>query len=138
MKNEIILALDIGSSSIRCSAYKIVSNDGGKAGTKVEPMSDDSFAVRQMRTVEPNTGKIMLQTEGGTNLLDEIDGIIDECLEKLRNSADEIRVVGLAFATFCMNLIAIDENGKPVGKEATLSYACSTPAVGEECRWLKR
>jgi gluconokinase len=148
---QVILAVDVGSSSIRCTAYRVRTNTaaGSSPGSKsdsqqqqqankVEPVSEDSFAVRKIRTVETNTGKIMLTTEDGTNLLDEIDWIIDECLEKLRNSLEEFHVLGLGFATFCMNLIALDEYGKPVGKEATLSYACATPGVADECRWLKR
>jgi gluconokinase len=144
---QVILAVDVGSSSIRCTAYRVRAATGSsptkpggssQQADKVEPVSEDSYAVRKIRTVEPNTGKIMLTTEDGTNLLDEIDGIIDECLEKLRNSLEEFHVLGLGFATFCMNLIALDEYGNPVGKEATLSYACATPSVAEECRWLKR
>lgn len=139
---QVILAVDVGSSSIRCTAYRMRAGASSKSQSQankvVEPVSEDSFAVRKIRTVEPNTGKIMLTTEDGTNLLDDIDGIIDECLEKLRNSLEEFHVLGLGFATFCMNLIALDEYGKPVGKEATLSYACATPGVADECRWLKR
>jgi gluconokinase len=128
---QVVLALDIGSSSIRCGAYEVTSK------AQATPLQD-CFASRKVRTVEPITGKIELITEHGTSLLDEIDAIIDAALVNLRKHPEPTRVVGVGFATFCMNLIALDETGKPVGKEATLSYACSTPAVAEECRWLKR
>jgi sugar (pentulose or hexulose) kinase len=128
---QVVLALDIGSSSIRCGAYEVT------AKAQVKPLQD-CFASCKVRTVEPITGKIELITEHGTSLLDEIDATIDAALLKLRKFPEPTRVVGVGFATFCMNLIALDETGKPVGKDATLSYACSTAAVAEECRWLKR
>jgi ribulose kinase len=128
---QVVLALDIGSSSIRCGAYKVT----GKP--RVEQLKD-CFSFRTIRTVEPNTGKIMLKTEKGTSLLDEIDSIIDATLQKLRNFPEPTRVVGLGFATFCMNLIALNEWGIPMGNEATLSYACSTPTVTAECQWLRK
>lgn len=128
----IVLALDIGSSSIRCSAYEV-------EGRKVE-LFRDCFAVRHISTVEPNTGKIMLSTAESISdgLLIEVDSIVDECLAKLRRCNQTTRVVGLGFASFCMNLVALNEYGKPIGKEATLSYACATPSVAEECRYLKK
>lgn len=130
VRKKVILTVDIGSSSIRCGAYEITGKDG------VVPFGD-CFSVRKIRTVEPNTGKIMLKTEKGTDLQDEIDGVIDDVLQHLRNSSVDMRVVGLGFATFCMNLIAIDMYGQPVGKDATLSYGCCSPEVADECRWLK-
>lgn len=128
---EIVLTLDIGSSSIRCGAYKVIGD------SKVERL-EGCFASRVLRTVEPNTGKIELRTEHGKSLLDEIDAIVDETLENLRKYPTSARVVGMGFASFCMNLIAVDASGIPVGKEATLSYACSTPTVADVCKRLKR
>lgn len=127
---EIVLTLDIGSSSIRCGAYKVIGD------SKVERL-EGCFASRVLRTVEPNTGKIELRTEHGKSLLDEIDAIVDETLENLRKYPTSARVVGMGFASFCMNLIAVDASGIPVGKEATLSYACSTPTVADVCKRLK-
>lgn len=129
-KKELILTIDIGSSSIRCAAHEVIG--------KNEVVSFvDCHAVRKIRTVEPITGKIMLKTENGTDLHEEIDGVIDDVLNQIRNSSVGIKVVGIGFATFCMNLIALDVNGQPVGKDATLSYACSSPEVANQCESLK-
>lgn len=130
-KKEIILTIDIGSSSIRCAAHEVIG--------KNEVVSFvDCHSVRKIRTVEPITGKIMLKTEKGTDLHEEIDGAIDDVLFQIRNSSVDVQVVGIGFANFCMNLIALDMNGQPVGKDATLSYACSSPEVANECELLKR
>eukprot|EP00546_Thalassionema_frauenfeldii_P012009 CAMPEP_0178915198 /NCGR_PEP_ID=MMETSP0786-20121207/11885_1 /TAXON_ID=186022 /ORGANISM="Thalassionema frauenfeldii, Strain CCMP 1798" /LENGTH=516 /DNA_ID=CAMNT_0020588265 /DNA_START=397 /DNA_END=1947 /DNA_ORIENTATION=+ len=79
----------------------------------------------------------MLKTERGTDLHEEIDGAIDDVLFQIRNSSMDVKIVGIGFANFCMNLIALDMNGQPVGKDATLSYACSSPEVANECELLK-
>ena len=139
---QVILALDIGSSSARCSAYRILDNSTSSSSTTVEALEGCS-SQRKIRSVQPNTGKIILNgTNGGEsyNLLDEIDASIDSTLEALRElCADEqFQVVAVGFSTFVMNLIGVDENGIPVGEEATLSYACNSPQVAEECRNLKR
>ena len=61
--DQIILALDVGSSSVRCSAYKLLTaahqddDDDGQQGT-VESILG-CFAKRDLRSVQPNTGKIL-------------------------------------------------------------------------------
>lgn len=136
---QVILALDIGSSSARCSAYRIVDDS---TSTTIKALDGCTFQ-RKIRSVQPNTGKILLNgtNEGESyNLLDEIDASIDATLEALReHCADEpFQVVAVGFSTFVMNLIGVDKNGNPVGEEATISYACNSPQVAEECRNLKR
>lgn len=139
---NVILALDVGSSSARCSAYQLVK-DAETDMMTLEAL-DECHAQRKLRSVEPNTGNVILngQTEEGEsyNLLDEIDACIDTTLQALRECHDEesFQVVGLGFSTFVMNLIGVDDQGNPVGEKATISYACNSPAVAEECRNLKR
>jgi len=137
------LALDVGSSSARCSAYRIVDSDDAPATTVQE--IDGCYAQRKIRSVRPNTGKIILTGETDDkgevyNLLDEIDGCIDTTLQALceRHANETFQVVGLGFSTFVMNLVGVDCNGNPVGEEATVSYACNSPQVAEECRNLRR
>jgi len=120
---EAILALDIGSSSIRCTAYDI-SHDALKKISS--PISSSSLTIR---CVEPNTGKIQLGN-GGDCLLQKIDQTVVAVLEDLPDNA---RVVAVGFSTFVMNLIAVDQKGLPLGDEFTLSYACNSPNVVEEC-----
>jgi ribulose kinase len=138
---EVILALDVGSSSARCSAYQILPNHDATAVT-VQAL-DGCSAQRKIRSVQPNTGKIILngQTEQGEaySLLDEIDSCIDTTLQALRQHHHaHVNVVGLGFSTFVMNLVGVDSDGNAVGEEATMSYACNSPEVAQECRNLKR
>jgi len=131
--SSIILALDIGSSSIRCSAYLLSDVEA----TQTSPI-ENCRKVRRFQTVDPVTGKINMTLSEESNLLDEIDSLIDECLETLRISMHPFRIVGLGFSSFVMNLVAVDESGKVVGGAATLSYACHSHEVASACRTLKR
>lgn len=125
---QVILALDIGSSSVRCSAYRIVDKD------TTTPLEQ---CCRKIRCVQPNTGKIQVVTEEGGSLLDEIDACIETMLHDLRQYWD-FQVVGLGFSTFVMNLVGVDTSGNVVGQEATLSYACNSSDVVRECRTLRK
>jgi sugar (pentulose or hexulose) kinase len=130
---QVVLTIDVGSSSIKCGVYEIIED------TNVQQL-DNCFLSLSIRTVEPNTGKIELisTNEEGNSLFDDIDGLIDAMLDRLRTYPKELNVRGIGFSTFCMNLLALDQLGNPLGKDATISYACSTEAVRNECAILKR
>lgn len=144
---QVILAVDVGSSSVRCSAYRVVDDDSSTASVQA---LDGCSAQSKLRSVEPNSGKIILmgthdssKQEGESrdySLLEEIDACIDTTLIALRERYPpaSLQVIGLGFSTFVMNLVAMDKNGVIVGSEATLSYACNTPQVANECRSLRR
>lgn len=119
MVENIAIAIDIGSSSVRCSAYQ-----------------NSSIIVSSSRTsssTESKSGKINLE------VLDWVEECVDETLQKLQQGRmDGVKVVAVGFASFAMNLVGIDIDGNIVGPEATTSYACSSDAVAEEVDSLKR
>jgi gluconokinase len=132
---QIIITIDVGSSSARSSAYALHSD-----GTLSSPSMAN--ASRPQRSVQPNTGKIVLKgVEGSPSLMDLVDQCIDETLQKLRELLDrdqQWEVVGIGFSTFVMNLVGVSADGEVVGEEASISYACNSAAVGEEVQALKR
>jgi len=131
---DAILALDIGSSSVRCTAYQhLTSTDDSSKKNKISATPISSFSL-PTRSVEPNTGKIHLGN-GEDSLLSKIDQSVTAVLKEL---PDTIRVIAVGFSTFVMNLIAVDENGLPIGDEFTLSYACNAPDVVDECETIRR
>jgi ribulose kinase len=140
---KVLVALDIGSSSLRCSAYELLE-DGEHKGV-VEILEGCSVQTK-FRSIRPTTGRIALNQQAAgdddssASLLDEIDKCVDECLKILRDKHQEngFTIVGFGFSTFVMNLIGVDETGRPVDEEATLSYACNAPLVAQECRNMKR
>ena len=135
-KMNVILALDIGSSSVRCTACRIED----EATVTAIPNCSTS---KPMTWIQPTTGKILLQkgdNDGnGNTLLDDVDGCVDYTLQALRHQQQEIpfQIVGVGISSFVMNLIGIDQRGDLVGDEATISYACHSPAVIQECSFLR-
>ena len=131
---QIIITIDVGSSSVRSSAYALHSG-----GTLSPSMAS---ASRPQRSVQPNTGKIFLKGVGDSpSLMDLVDQCIDETLRKLRELFDrdqQWEVSGIGFSTFVMNLVGVSVDGEVVGEEASISYACNSAAVGEEVQALKR
>jgi sugar (pentulose or hexulose) kinase len=122
-EQSIIVAIDVGSSSVRCSAYH--DNDN-------KELSVIDSTSKEMRTVHPNTGKIQL------SVVETVDQCIDELLQKLDHDQDRYTVSAVGFSTFVMNLVGVDASGELIGEEATVSYACNTPSVAKEVEKIKR
>lgn len=125
---EVILALDIGSSSVRCTAYS-------KNGTSVMSLPGNSCNI-SFRSVKPNSGKISLLFGKGT-LMDAVDESVSSVLRKLRGLKQSFQVVGVGFSSFVMNLIAVDAQGKFFDEEASITYACNSPEVVNECKQIR-
>lgn len=142
MSNEseakLVIALDVGSSSIRCTPYHITT-------TSVSALHGCSVA-KQRASVHPNTGKIaLLNPENGNlvedqTLFEDIDACIDDTLHLLRPHYNQntFQIAAVGISSFVMNLIGIDQFGLIVGEECTLSYACNSIDVVEEISRLKR
>lgn len=145
---KIIVAIDIGSSSVRCSAYELfdAQQDLNAKEAPVKAIGN-CRASRPVRLVQPNTGKIELlghtnheHTSDRVSLMEQLDECMDELLKKIRNTVFEggFQIVAVGFSSFVMNLIGVDSDGKIVGDEASISYACNSPDVTEQCRRLRR
>jgi gluconokinase len=130
----IVITIDVGSSSVRSSAYAL--NAGGTLSPSM------ASASRPKRSVQPNTGKIVLKGVGDSpSLMDLVDQCVDETLQKLRElfgRDQQWEVLGIGFSTFVMNLVGVSADGAVVGEEASISYACNSAAVAEEVQALKR
>eukprot|EP00584_Thalassiosira_punctigera_P000836 CAMPEP_0172536578 /NCGR_PEP_ID=MMETSP1067-20121228/8318_1 /TAXON_ID=265564 ORGANISM="Thalassiosira punctigera, Strain Tpunct2005C2" /NCGR_SAMPLE_ID=MMETSP1067 /ASSEMBLY_ACC=CAM_ASM_000444 /LENGTH=619 /DNA_ID=CAMNT_0013321683 /DNA_START=41 /DNA_END=1900 /DNA_ORIENTATION=- len=151
-----ILAIDVGSSSIRCTAYEYQGArclDGRVADCELDystaQLSSSQPRVTAMEginhkismpTIVPNKGHIRIQ-----EVLSAIDECIDEVLSLLRQEEREeeklgessYQVVAIGFSTFVTSLVAVDICGDPVGESATLSYACNREDVVKECQILR-
>ena len=140
---SVILAIDAGSSSIRCIGYEYLNNSQ-EVSEQQPPSSPQPQLVRAiegiaytipMQSVIPNTGHIRIH-----KVLTAIDECIDEVLLLLRHNmpGSSYEVVAIGFSTFVMNLVGVDVYGEPVGESATLSYACNREDVVKECQELIR
>ncbi len=153
-----LLAIDAGSSSIRCTAYECVNfRGGGGVNTStdrhlsskstssstapiVKPVDGVSHAI-SLEAIVPNTGHIRIN-----EVLTAVDNCIDETLNLLRQrmlpcddmtDSSPYHIVAIGFSTFVMNFVALDIHGDPVGDVATCSYACNRDDVVNECQRLR-
>ena len=164
----VVLAIDVGSSSVRCTAYDCLATTHRRGHETVATVPiPGCFASIQRPGVEPLSGAVRT-----IDLMDAIDGSVDGVLTKLGKHFEGrkrgFRVEAVGFSTFVMNLVAVDANGKLVtfgdgddddddqkgdsnsnedaeavhhGTPSTtvsISYACNATRVNEECRRLRR
>jgi len=125
-KGKVILSIDIGSSSVRCSAYSFLDN-------AVEALVGCSSS-RPIQAAAAGTRKETVDL-----LLECVDSCVDETLEYLRQKEQHnsnFRVIALGFSTFVMNLVGINKAGHPVDG-AMLTYSCNSPLVTQECQSLR-
>ena len=127
----VVLALDIGSSSVRCFAYN--NNQDVVARSSRERRS---VVAGRIALVAEDDTESSNKKKSSSFLFDVIDTCVDDILEQL--SPVGLKVVALGFSTFCMNLVGVDSNGELVGKDATLTYACSSRSVNDQVKNLKR
>jgi len=137
LPRHVVLSIDVGSSSIRCTAYDITSAVAYAVAYDPLPVCAASSALRKV--IQSGTGRILVYSDTNSEdrtLFDDIDQCVDEVVQQLNSSTD--KVVAIGFSTLVMNLIGVDEHGIPIGNDTTMSYACQTPTVNQEVDRLKR
>eukprot|EP00903_Cladosiphon_okamuranus_P014974 g13859.t1 len=96
---RLLLAIDIGSSSVRCSAYTVGS----------PPLLVPDCAVQLKHAV--------VKKEDGTadaeKVVDLVDSAVDRCFSELRARGVSYAVTAVGFACFGMNLVGVGEDGEP-------------------------
>jgi hypothetical protein len=143
---RVVLSIDIGSSSVRCSAYNVSS------GVEDRSIGESCSRVTNLiashsidcRTVQPNTGRVLVNGDDDdksrNNLLDIVDQCVDINLKQVHDifgDGNEYNVVAFGFSEFVMNLVAVDCNGQLLGNEYSMSYACNTTAVSNQVNSIK-
>ena len=108
------LAVDMGSSSVRCSAY-VLKRDGvvPVPGTLVQIQRD---AIQADGTADAE------------KVLRDVEAVIDGCLHKVRAKGLGQYVAVVGFAAFVMNLVGVDQAGHPI--TPVLTYADRHPSTG--------
>jgi ribulose kinase len=127
MSTSIIITIDTGSSSIRCTAYALQPPDISPPIQSMNLHHSIPFSCTS------STGHILI-----SQLLPMIDTCVDNVLSLLQSSLSQFDIVGIGFSTFVMNLVGVDEWGVPVDDEMTCSYACNRREAVEECERLKQ
>ena len=123
----IILAIDVGSSTIGCTGYEYNVIGPAKAVKGV------SHTI-PISTVIACTGNIRIH-----EVLTAIDNCIDKTLQLIRLHVSNscYQVIAIGFTSFMMNLVAVDIHGDPVGEAATCCDMCDREDVVLECQRLR-
>ena len=150
MTKRLILCIDLGSSSVRCSLFEW--------GETVRPFRLDDTATSSSSSASQSweavrEGKILWWQNTATDadnqplcLLDLVDQCMDQVLGgKMLAAAtttsskddDAPQIVAVGFSSLVMNLVGVDRDGQVV-PEATLSYACNDATVAQKVKELER
>ena len=168
MVKSVILSIDVGSSSIRCTPYytndtsatngtnntTMTSSTSTSNGTKPAAVTalPQCASTCKISCVEPETGHILLQrtdtcssnsTSQSKTILQDINSCIDETIASLRihhKDEESFQIVAIGITTFVMNLMGVGADGDflSLGKGYTCSYACNSQSVQQQCRALKQ
>ena len=106
---DLILVIDLGSSSVRASAYR---TDGERL--------DDASESRPTQQAADGT----FDPHALTYLTEEVVG---GCLSRLRGRPREYHFIGVAWTSFAMSLLGVDRAGLPVTPVYTYADARSGP-----------
>lgn len=108
-EQDLILVIDLGSSSIRASAYDL----------KAERL-DDSTAFRHTEQALDGT----FDPQVLTVLTEEV---VNDCLASVRKHRPSPRFAAVAWTSFAMSWLGVDSAGRPVTPVYTYSDASSAP-----------
>ncbi len=91
----LVIALDIGSSSVRCSAYE-------ETGAYVE-------STRQVQAYQAHAdGSLSLDT-----VVQACEGVMDACLDSLHTLRRRHQIAGVGISAMAMSWLGVDANGVP-------------------------
>mmetsp|Transcript_23310 Transcript_23310/g.41219 ORF Transcript_23310/g.41219 Transcript_23310/m.41219 type:complete len:507 (+) Transcript_23310:33-1553(+) len=115
---SVVIVVDIGSSSVRCSALGRGGEKGGHALQDVE----GSMQQKEMDTLHL--------------CADEIIEVVNDCVGQCLNSLpDDCEVADVALSCFTMNLVGVNAKGSAV--TPLLSYAAAGSAIHEASTQLR-
>lgn len=109
----IVLALDAGSSSVRCSAYWATG----------EPIPESRQQL-PFHLSPDGTAPV-------ASFRQQVERAVDGCLERLRGRGLAQRIQGVGWANFAMSWLAVDEAGRPLTPAFTYADTRSGPATDE-------
>mmetsp|Transcript_13801 Transcript_13801/g.24516 ORF Transcript_13801/g.24516 Transcript_13801/m.24516 type:complete len:532 (+) Transcript_13801:181-1776(+) len=125
---SLVLSVDIGSSSYRCSAY-----DFGNHASNGKSIKDElpEFVQGSLAMVPHR-----LDDEGGLDvekLYQGLEDCVDKCVEQcVKLYGNQVQFSTIAISCFVMNLFGVNSAGKPVTK--LLSYAAANDQVQRESK----
>ncbi len=108
-KLDLILVVDLGSSSVKASAYHL---DGTRFEETTEYLNTEQSVDG---TFDPHV------------LTDQTEEVISDCLARVRMFTQNARFIAAAWTSFAMSWLGVDSTGQPVTPVYTYSDALSAP-----------
>ena len=129
----VYFAVDVGSSSVRCSAYEYFSGESDGAQPKLRPLRKHNGDGSQVYATRP----ISLSREGTLDarvIEMAVDEVLLECTKYQISPGDRIDALG--FSCLSMSLVGVDTEGKVV--TPVFTYADSHESTHQYVRSLER
>lgn len=108
-EQDLILAVDLGSSSVRASAFLLDC-------TRLEETTEFRNTVQSVDgTFDPQV------------LTNQTEEVISGCLARVRQLTDNANIIAVSWTSFAMSWLGVDSEGRPVTPVYTYSDARSGP-----------
>ena len=114
--NDLILVIDLGSSSVRASAYR---SDGERL--------EDASVFR-------NTEQAADGTFDPHALTESTEQVVSECLGRVRRLREAYRFIAVAWTSFAMSWLGADRSGRSI----TPVYTYADTRSGSQAEFLRR
>ena len=121
---EIVLAVDIGSSSVRCCPFIISHSEKFISPKWRVPIS--------RKAVRFNS----LGTASGAEISGAATSVVQECIQELRKSLPNFCIRAIGFGCFAMSLIGVDASG--IAVTPVFTYADRHPETSSALQILKQ
>ena len=124
----VILVIDIGSSSIRCSPYSI-SPETGDVRLLHESTVKLSVSLHKINSNFSKTGTD--ENHASIQILSIVDKAVGDCIMSLRDHHERFTTIdSIGISQFAMNLLGIDDNGIP--RTPLFTYATTKSNNGKK------
>jgi gluconokinase len=127
--NRIILVIDIGSSSIRCSPYMITNESNGMISVISDCVQKLAFKLSDMADI------LQMSTVTGSDACLRIMGImgvaVDKCILSLRTYDRSFKAVHcIGISSLAMNIFGVDSENTPISPLFTYASKNSGSRLG--------
>jgi sugar (pentulose or hexulose) kinase len=110
--NDVILVIDIGSSSIRCTPFKKSSTDDKEI--ILLQKSAQKIPFKLSGCTDDRLSSNCEELNPAIRVLNVVDRAVEKCIYSLRNLYEIDRIHGIGISSFAMNIVGIDDNLSPI------------------------
>ena len=107
---NVVLVIDIGSSSVRCSPYNISIENPNDIRLLVECTQKITYNLNQVnRKLIDEKGN---ESYPSTQILKIVDAVVSRCIHSLRcHGKDSVSINAIGISSFAMNIFGVNDSG---------------------------